>query len=153
MEGRYIFVILFLLRAATSQSSAQPLYSATDTLPADSIVYEPGYFRWNENTVITIKNAPASQILEYQETLDHTNTVFDEDPESLVIIEIGAVDPDRFAYVIGISQDTIWVTARSENDIKTALQHLHKMKMNAEKDSPDYGLIYLECGIYWRRNF
>ncbi len=147
----FIVVISFLIYS--EQSWSQSEYLGIESTPADSVVYEPGFFRWSDNTVITPENAPSSQILQYQEILDHTNTNFSERPESLILLRVDTVSSDELAYVIAISQDTIQVAAPSVNKMNKALRYLRKMKEDAKKETPDYGLIFLRCGTYLTNNF
>ena len=128
--------------------------SSTRVEVTDSTVYLPGYFTWNENTVIRTGELPSSRILQYQSILDHSNTDFSDNPESVILIKLGMNDSvGHPEYSIKISQDTIIVRALSEITLLKGLDHLRNMKRDAENDSPDYGLLYLPCGLYYSKNF
>lgn len=150
---RLIFFILILLLTIRGQGVAQGHPSEAWKTMVDSIDYHPGFYHWDENTVITLKNIAGSYIHDAQRILDHANTNFSSNPESLITIEIGAINADQFLYEIEISPGTIRVLVPSKSEMNTALQVLRQMKLVAIRDSPDYELIYLKCGVYRKKNF
>lgn len=159
MNNIQFFANMILCLAFLAPLRAQPLARIEKPTSVDTVIYYPGFFNWDINTVIKIRNGQASDILRYQEILNHSNTDFSEQPNSLILIDIDfamADSPDvtgHPSYSITISEDTVHLTASSKEAVATALARLHSIKMRAEKNSPDYGLIYLRCGLYRVENF
>ena len=153
MGMRLIYLVLFILLVCETNTPGQnPILLSSDE--KDPSIRLPGFFTWNENTVIKTLNMPSSRIVHYQSILDHSNTDFSDRPESLILIGLcqskTSEQPD---FSIRISKDTIMVQAPSEKRMNKALKYLRKLKQDAEEDSPDYGLLYLRCGLYHSKNF
>lgn len=144
------FAVLVLWNHALSNRLPDGI---VDKVASDSIILYPGFFLWNEQTVLIAEGDLGSEIIRYQEIVDHSNTDFGDLPESVIRLVVAPVLSGARAFVIEVSQDTIVVSVRSADRIETALRYLLRLKREAEKSSPDYGLIFIRCGLYRLDNF
>lgn len=119
----------------------------------DTVLLYPGFFQWDENTVLRPEGILHQNILRYQEMLDHTNTDFSDTPRTSILLTIDSVRLNDRKFMIEITRDTIQVSAFSLQNMDAALNQLLQLKNEAKMNSPDYGLIYIRCGMYRYENF
>lgn len=140
------FMMFFIFIPCWWSWSEIPPHCSWNSLKQDTIIYFPGFFQWDEGTVVQTSSSLSDNIVHYLEILDHVNVDFSESPESVVLISKNSKDDLR--YEIRVSEDTIRVSAPQTGSIESALRYLLNLKKNAENRSPDYGLIYIRCGLY-----
>lgn len=148
----FILPIIFMTTWITRLTAGSPDLHVDKTGP-DSVILYPGFFLWDERTVLTVESEMSRNMTGYQEMLDHSNTDFSDHPVSVIQLCIDGEISDEDAFIIEVTQDTIFVKAPSMEKLDTALGHLYRMKKTAERNSPDYGLIYIRCGFYRYDNF
>ena len=135
-----------------------PLYSGccmpqpSHNTDPDTIVYFPGAFQWDERTVVQPPSHLVEEVTRYLDILDHVNVDFGVDPQSVVRLVLQQ-EAGYTGFEILVLEDTIQVTAATEPDLDRALHRLAEMKKDGERRSPDYGLIYIRCGLYRFENF
>lgn len=146
-------VSLVVLLLTTFSVRGGGITGGESVLPQDTVILYPGFFQWDENTVLKPQGELHQNILRYQQMLDHTNTDFSDTPRTSILLAIDSVRLTDRKFMIEITRDTIQVSAFSLKSMDAALNHLLHLKNEAKTNSPDYGLIYIRCGMYRYENF
>ena len=141
--GLTSLLVLTVVSTVTARSEVQSL-PATDP---DSVVYYPGTFQWDERTVVQPPPALTAKVTRYLDIVDHVNVDFGDAPESVIRLTLEPIT-GKTSFEILVLEDTIDVTAATPEALEYALHRLKQMKKEGERKSPDYGLIYIRCGLY-----
>lgn len=118
----------------------------------DTVIYFSGSFQWNEGTVVQPGPRLRPHVMKYLDILDHVNVDFGDNPESVILLMISG-NTELKKVEIRVLEDTILVESPDLKSMEFALNRLAEMKKESEQESPDYGLIYIRCGVYRFENF
>lgn len=140
----FISIVVLMVVSQETARSEELLLPVADP---DSVVYFSGTFQWDERTVLQPPPGLSGKVTRYLDLVDHVNVEFGTAPESVIRLTLETVSA-RSSFEILVLEDTIQITAANPEGLEHALHRLHEMKKDAERNSPDYGLIYIRCGLY-----
>lgn len=146
----FVFVVLILSIGGTTALCGNwriPYHPNQDT-----VIYFSGSFQWNEGTVVQPGPRLRPHVMKYLDILDHVNVDFGDHPESVILLTVSE-NTELKKVEIQVLEDTILVTSPDLKSMEFALHRLAEMKKESEQESPDYGLIYIRCGLYRFENF